>query len=285
MDNLLVIGCGLMGGSVAHAAAQAGYAVHVWDTDALVQAKAVQYFPLWNPATGDDLTGLALVATPPLETAEVVGRLLCAHPQLVVSDIASTKMDITTTLTKRLGRDELRRFIPGHPLAGREGSGFDQADPHMFLGAPWIICDEHEIDIQVMDQVSRFIEALGARQIRMSAQEHDEHVAVISHLVQVVASALMGVVGNDPKRLAASGSGLRDTTRVANLQAELWVDILLANRVAVLGALDDMQAQLYEVAALVEQHDRGALGAWLGKNSDIRKQLELVRWDADARHE
>lgn len=166
-------------------------------------------------------------------------------PDVVITDVASTKAAMVVRATA-LGLP----FVGGHPMAGRETSGYDAADPDLFVGRPWIVVPGGAEDH--VARVESLARACGARPIRMTASAHDQAVAGISHLPLIVAAALVEAVlgtdgASDPGRDAAAGlaaGGWRDATRVARGDVAMGVGIMTTNAGAVATRIRDLQAVL-----------------------------------------
>jgi prephenate dehydrogenase len=204
-----------------------------------------------DAAAALDGADLVVLGTPPLETIELLETLggslrpaLAANA--VVTDVASTKARILAA-ADAAGL----RFVGGHPIAGREVSGYASAAPDLFAGRPWILVPGAAADEAAVDRVAWLAAACGARPVRMGAAEHDAAAAAISHLPLVLAAALAeAVAGADTERLgwpaAASlaASGWRDMTRLARGDARLGAGIAATNGAALLEGLRDLRAVL-----------------------------------------
>ena len=169
-----------------------------------------------------------MVCVPPDVTAGVVARELAAYPQAIVTDVASVKLAPLQEL-RALGAD-VSRYIGGHPMAGRERGGPLAGRADLFVGRPWVVAAHDAISYQQATAIDDLILDLGAILVEMSPEEHDRAVALISHVPQVVstimARRLTDAAGS---ALNLAGQGLRDVTRVAASDPELWVQILGAN--------------------------------------------------------
>jgi prephenate dehydrogenase len=209
---------------------------------------------------GDDL-GLAggtelVVLAAPVRTNI---RLLAELPDYVagealITDVGSTKR-ATVAAAQRL--PPRLRFVGGHPLAGAAVSGLDAARPDLFRGRPWILTPQDPDDAHGALKLGALLEAIGASVQMLTPDAHDQLVAYLSHLPQLVATALMHVVGTHAgeQGLALAGRGLRDTTRLATSPAEVWSDILATNREHIGSAVDEIVALLLRLKA-----DAGSTG-------------------------
>ncbi|MGH8634120.1 MAG: prephenate dehydrogenase, partial [Burkholderiales bacterium] len=196
----------------------------------------------------------------------------------VVTDAGSTKRDVIACAQRFLG-GHLPRFVPAHPVAGTEMSGAAAAFPDLFRGRNVIITPRAGTAAGAVTLVRRAWEACGARVVRLDAGVHDELLAAVSHLPHVIAFALVNMLAGrrNPARLfGLSAGGLRDTVRIAGSSPEMWADICVANRDALLAALEDYENELEQTRAAIERadaqelkrlfaHARSAREKWLVK--------------------
>ena len=179
-------------------------------------------------AQPDDQPQLIVVCVPPDVTAEIVARELEAYPGAIVTDVASVKLAPLAELRQR-GAD-ISRYIGSHPLAGREKGGPLSGRADLFIGRPWVVAAHDAISYQQAGALDDLILDLGAIVVEMTPEEHDLGVALVSHVPQVI-STLMArrLTGAAHSSLNLAGQGLRDVTRVAASDPDLWVQILGAN--------------------------------------------------------
>lgn len=241
--RIAIVGFGLIGGSIALAARKRWPKTRIIAIDRPdVVASALK--SLSADDGGDDLRLCAdadlVVLAAPVQTNV---RILCELPNHLappafVTDVGSTKRQIAES-ARRL--PEGVQFIGGHPLAGASTGGFTTARSDLFIDHPWILTPAVDRPPAIAP-LSRFIEGLGARIHFMTPEAHDDAVAYLSHLPQIVASALMHLVGEKTGEdgLALAGRGLRDTTRLASSPADIWRDIALANRDKIDPAIDEL---------------------------------------------
>lgn len=252
-----VVGTGLLGASIAHALVARGVDVILHDSSRANLTLALDY-GAGRRATHEDAPVLVVVAVPPDVTADVVAAELAAWPNAIVTDVASVKRGI---LDELMAADaDLTRYVGGHPLAGRERGGAISARADLFIGRPWVIAASTSTATAAARLVEDLVIDLGAVPVRMSAAQHDDSVALVSHVPQVVATLLARRLAGAPEpAVALAGQGLRDTTRIAASDPELWVQILGANAIPVVEILrayrDDLDALL---AALQEPDAPGA---------------------------
>ncbi len=264
---VLVIGTGLIGASIGLALASHGVDVRLRDASPTALALARDVGAGRLEAADDDAPTLVVVAAPPDVTAGLVGAALHTFPDAVVTDVASVKATIETELTGFATLD-LTRYVGSHPMAGRERSGAGAADGDLFIGRPWVLTHTDAAAPDAVRAVRALAVDLGASPVVMSAHEHDDAVALVSHLPQLLASLLAGrLVGAPDHALGLAGQGLRDVTRIAASDPRLWASILVGNAAPVRTVLravrDDLDALL---ASLDRAADDGplALGAMAG---------------------
>jgi prephenate dehydrogenase len=242
-----VIGTGLIGTSVALAAAAARARMFVTDADPDRQRIAISMGAGSVLSEDQEPLDLVVVAVPPASVGHVASRMLVAHPQAVVTHVGSVQaqplVDVETS-----GADSTR-FVGGHPVAGREVSGPTAAASDLFVDRPWIICPGPRSSQESVERVRRLAQACGAVPMQMSAIEHDAVMARVSHLPQLVASALAASLQDlDAGAVAVAGTGLRDTTRLADSDPAMWGQIAAANAPALAAALRAVAEPLAELA-------------------------------------
>ncbi|WP_144016762.1 prephenate dehydrogenase [Beutenbergia cavernae] len=257
---VLIVGSGLIGASIGLALATHGVPVRLSDASpsALALARDVGAGqPSADADDGGDVR-LVVVAVPPDVTADVVARELRAHPGAVVTDVASVKGIVLEELADAdLAAEDLARYVGSHPMAGRERSGAAAADADLFAGRPWVIVDHGSSSPDALMAVRHLAVDVGASPVQLSAREHDEAVALVSHLPQVIASLVASRLQGAPESaLALAGQGLRDVTRIAASDPQLWAAILVGNAGPVAATLAAVRDDL---AALVSALDEAAV--------------------------
>jgi len=264
IGKLVVIGVGLIGGSFALALKRARAVQRVVGVgrtrrnlaDAL-RLKAIDEASQ-DPARAVQGADLVLLAMPVGQMPAVMSAIaphLPAHA--VVTDAGSTKRDVIACAQRFLG-GHLPRFVPAHPVAGTEMSGAAAAFPELFRGRNVILTPQAGTAAGAVTLVRRAWEACGARVVRLDAGAHDELLAAVSHLPHVIAFALVNMLAarRNPARLfGLAAGGLRDTVRIAGSSPEMWADICVANRDALLTALEDYENELEQTRAAIERAD------------------------------
>jgi prephenate dehydrogenase len=247
-----VVGLGLIGGSIALAAREiwpTSLVIGVDNKDVLETAMRLHAIDV---AADDPIVlaeaDLVILAAPVQQNIELLGMLdENVRQASVITDVGSTKrvmVDRARALPPRF------RFVGGHPLGGAARGGLEHARSDLFNGRPWLLTPAREEDAgDAVEKLSSFVRALGAEPRLMDVATHDRLLAFLSHLPQLTASALMGVVGEAVGQdgLALSGRGLADTTRLASSPADIWKDIAATNADEIGPALDALIAVLQEL--------------------------------------
>ena len=240
--TIRIVGAGLIGTSIGLALKAAGASVAFVDTDPNAQLLANDLVKGGNAENPD----LIIIATPPSAFKSAIERESTLNPEAILMDIGSVKTKPIVEVSTIEGLTY--RFCGTHPMAGREVSGAVSARADLFLDRAWIITPTAETSAEAKAMVLEVIAACGAQAVEMSAQDHDQRVALISHLPQTVSSLLAAQLSNsNPEALALAGGGLRDTVRIAGSDPKLWGEILAANEDALLPLLISLQSDLSEL--------------------------------------
>ncbi|MET1155560.1 prephenate dehydrogenase [Arthrobacter sp.] len=254
---VLVIGTGLLGASIGLGLRARGIDVLLSDPSPSAQAVAQDIGAGRVLPAGERVEPqLVVVAAPPDVTAAQVSQALRDYPDAVVVDIASVKTAVFEALAKDpdLTEADLGRYVGTHPMAGREKSGPVAARGEIFTSMPWVLCPS-ELSLPGAVKTAQALAIdLGAVVSRMSADEHDTSVAMISHLPQVMSSLLASRLQDTPAHaLSLSGQGLRDVTRIAASDPALWVQILGANAARLVDLLYGVREDLERLIKTLEQ--------------------------------
>ena len=247
-----VVGLGLIGGSIALAAREIWPTSLVFGVDNKDVLETAMRLHAIDVAADDPIVlaeaDLVILAAPVQQNIELLGMLdENVRQASVITDVGSTKrvmVDAARALPPRF------RFVGGHPLGGAARGGLEHARSDLFNGRPWLLTPAREEDAgDAVEKLSSFVRALGAEPRLMDVATHDRLLAFLSHLPQLTASALMGVVGEAVGQdgLALSGRGLADTTRLASSPADIWKDIAATNADEIGPALDALIAVLQEL--------------------------------------
>jgi len=266
IDHLVVIGVGLIGGSVARALRRAGHVGRITGVGRqranLDRARELGIIDDWthDVATAVSDADMVLVAVP-MGAYETVFRAMAPFlaDDVPVTDAGSTKQHAIAVVECCLPHPE--RFIPAHPIAGTEQSGAEASFAELFEDRWCILTPAADADAQALVAVQAMWEATGSRVVSMDAASHDDFLAAVSHLPHLTAFALVNAVRKsgkgDPFRFAAGG--FRDFTRIASSSPEMWRDIVLANRDAVLDKLDALQQELSAMRQAIAAGDGEAI--------------------------
>ncbi|HET7445249.1 MAG TPA: prephenate dehydrogenase/arogenate dehydrogenase family protein [Solirubrobacterales bacterium] len=202
---------------------------------------------------------------------QAAAALAASGPETVVTDVGSTKGELVAAM----GGDE--RFIGGHPLAGAETAGVENAREDLFEGARWFLTPTERSSGLLYDRLQRAVAGLGARPQAIDPATHDRVMATISHVPHVVANALVTeaaeTLTRDSERLPEVGPSFRDTTRVAGSNPAIWADIFASNADAVADSVESVARRLQAAAALIRSGDRDAVGAWHAAAGEDRRRL------------
>lgn len=286
--TIVVVGVGLVGGSLAVAARQRRLAERVLgvDTDADSRDWAIGNGVVDDALSPKEALGagwfapgfadLIVLATPAPAAVDWLARLGESGYDGVVTDVASTKTEIVAAAAEFLGEDAA--FVGGHPMAGSERSGVRAARGDLFEGAYYVLTPTRSTDVDAYRRLNAFVSALGARVVPVDARAHDEAVAVISHVPHVTAAALINVAaarseqaGEDMLRLAAGG--FKDMTRIAAGSPDLWTGICLDNAAALSRGIDTLIDELAAFSVYVNERNRAAVRAWLAAAAEVRREL------------
>jgi prephenate dehydrogenase len=275
--RIAVLGVGLIGGSIGLAARRrlnAEVAGFDPDRELLERAAEVGAIEVALGSVRDAVEGAELVfcAAPVTALPGLAAEALdAASEDCAVTDVGSVKREVIAAL----GSDS--RFIGGHPLAGAETSGVENARADLFEGARWYLTPTPRTGGLLYDRVQRAISEIGARPQAIEAETHDRLLATISHLPHVLANVLVTqaatALSEEAEHLPEVGPSFRDATRVAGANPAIWGDIFAGNREAVAAEIDGAVARLSEAAELLRSGDRDAVSAWHEQAGRRRREL------------
>jgi prephenate dehydrogenase len=247
LSSVRIVGSGLIGTSIGLGLVQQGIAVQMVDADPKAQSLA------------NDLVGgeevvdpeLVVLAMPTSQLSAVIDHENLLNPQSTFIDVGSVKNEVVLHVESISGLS--KRFVPTHPMAGREIGGAGSARADLFQGRSWILTPSAELQAQSKDLALKLISHLGASPIELSATDHDQAVAKISHLPQIAASLIAKqLTGTPAEWMELAGQGLRDTTRIAGSDESLWKEIIYSNRAELEQLLINLQN---DVAQMIESLD------------------------------
>ena len=233
--NITIIGLGVLGGSLGLAIKQVHPKANVTGfgrqirIDEALRRGAIDYGAVSIAGAVHD-ADIVFICTPVYTIISLLPEIAKnIKPTAIVTDVGSTKYEITSTAKKIFTKGI---FVGGHPMAGSEGKGIDFADALMFQNATYVLCVEKK-NRKKITALTALLNSIGARVLFLSAKEHDEVAAAISHLPQLIAVAMMNLAGkknkSNPAFLQLAAGGFRDITRIASSPYEMWKDILASN--------------------------------------------------------
>lgn len=264
MKKLVIFGVGLIGGSVALALKKANSTAHIVGVGRSAESlQAALALGVIDSATSDVAAAMqdadiVLIAAPVAQTPSILNAI---KPHLsattVITDAGSTKGDVLQCAQDILG-SQFRQFVGGHPIAGAEKSGVAAAMADLYINKNVVLTPTPETSANAIQQVSTLWKSCGANVSEMTAATHDGIFAAVSHLPHLLAFALVDDIARRPNAEQLFGfaaSGFRDFTRIAGSHPEMWRDISLANRTALLSELEAYQLELRRLQELLERKD------------------------------
>jgi prephenate dehydrogenase len=255
--RILVVGTGLIGTSVGLAARAGGYHVYLADTDETRLAVAESLGAGERRPAHLTEIDLAVAAVPPASVATVVDGVIRSGLAATVTHVCSVQLQPQREVEAL--HPAFAGFVGSHPIAGRERSGPHHASADLFRERPWVVCPTGHSAPQSVAAVAALARACGAVVSEMPGEAHDAVLARLSHSPQLIASALAGsVLGLGRDELALAGTGLRDTSRIADSDPALWAEIVAANPAAVASALAAVTEPLVALQEALRSGDRVA---------------------------
>ncbi len=285
VQRLAVIGCGLMGGSYALALRQRGLVGEIagYSTRSITREKAlalgvidVACDSVAQAVSGADVVLVAV----PVQATELTLRAMAPHlsPHALVMDVGSTKCDVIASAQATLGL-ALPRFVPAHPIAGKEVAGIEHADAGLYVHRQVFLTPTSDTQASYTARAQALWQAVGAQVGLLPADFHDQTFAAVSHLPHLLAFAyLNGLTSqHDGKRMVSMGGpGFRDFSRIAASYPTVWRDILLANRTQVLSQLAQTRAALHELELAMQQNDGEQLSQLIDRARSARSGWRLA---------
>jgi prephenate dehydrogenase len=293
-NKLVIFGVGLIGGSLARALRERGEAdgtrtVIGVGRSAASSARALELGVIDGAAALNDDAALrdalagadfVLLAVPVAQTRPLLERIApLLGANTIVTDAGSTKSDVVAAARAALG-ERIGQFVPGHPIAGRESSGVDAALPDLYVGRNVVLCPLQENAPETVERITAMWRATGALVRNMAPGQHDRVFASVSHLPHVLSFALVEQILNSPDaalKLSFAAGGFRDFTRIAASSPEMWRDVCVANRAALLDELDAYTAVLARLRTAIEAADGPALEAVFARSRMARTEWQEQR--------
>ncbi|PRX26743.1 prephenate dehydrogenase [Paraburkholderia sp. BL18I3N2] len=293
-NKLVIFGVGLIGGSLARALRERGEAdgarkvIGVGRSSASTE-RALELGVIDGSAALNDAAALSealngadfvLLAAPVAQTQPLLERIApFLDAATIVTDAGSTKSDVVAAARAALGT-RIGQFVPGHPIAGREASGVEAALPDLYVGRNVVLCPLPENAPADVERVAAMWRATGALVRDMAPEQHDRVFASVSHLPHVLSFALVEQILNSPDaalKFSFAAGGFRDFTRIAASSPEMWRDVCVANRVALLDELDAYTVVLARLRAAIEAADGAALEAVFARSRVARTEWQEQR--------
>ncbi|MCX7241398.1 MAG: prephenate dehydrogenase/arogenate dehydrogenase family protein [Burkholderiales bacterium] len=284
-EQLAVIGCGLMGGSFALALKRAGLVKRVVgyskSPSTTERARQMGVIDIEAPSallavSGADIVLIAVPVAATEATFKSIKHLVT--PDMLIMDVGSTKCDVIDAGRRAL-REHIGSFVPAHPIAGKEVSGIEHADPDLYTNHQVILTPiERTLSAQLQKAVDVW-SALGCRVLKMSPEQHDAAFAAVSHLPHLLAFAMMNSITGQPQGkdyLSLAGPGFRDFTRIAAGDPKVWRDIMVSNREELLNQSKIFQRNLQALELMISSGNAEALEGLLEQASNTRANWSMA---------
>lgn len=285
-DHIVVVGLGLIGASLAAAISKSDPDIEVFgvDVDSPTCGEAISRGWVANACAPEsealsdfvkDRADLVVLATPVVAVDDYLRLLRDWDYCGVITDTLSTKAHILAATAEIL--PYRRNYVPGHPMAGSEKNGIDGARPDLFEGANWILCPDADTPPEHFQCLHELITSLNARVVAIAPDEHDDSIAVVSHVPHIIAASLVQLAHRHADeqqslmRLAAGG--FKDSTRIAAGSSKLWCGIAFDNACALTSGLREMQDIIGDFADAIDAHDREATTRLLEEAAQARRAL------------
>jgi len=284
IDQLGLIGCGLMGGSLALALKRAGLVRKVvgysLSPSSSQRALELGVIDVTAPsalmaAAGSDLVVLAIPVTATENTLKAIRPVI--EPHTLIMDMGSTKRDVVDAARRAL-REQVSHFVPAHPIAGRELAGVDHADADLYTERQVILTPIERTGAMQTERAHAIWAALGCHVRRMSPEAHDAAYAAVSHLPHLLAFAAINAIQQQPESaefLELAGPGFRDFTRIAASDPSIWRDILMSNREEVLQQIRHFERALGAFSSALEDGRSDAISELVTQASRGRSQWRM----------
>ena len=278
--QITIIGTGLIGGSFGLALKKRRFPGRIIGCDrdpVLKRAREAGAIDEGRAYISEAVAGsqVILLATPVAAIIDLIGRLApVLHSKALLTDVGGTKAEIVACAQSAFGKQASVRFLGGHPMAGKENSGVEYADPDLFQGAPWFLTPifGQLIYESISGEFLELLELIGARIASIDAQQHDQMCAWISHLPQMLSTALAASLvdefGADAPLLETGGRALREMTRISSSPYSVWRDIALTNKKNIQKALLKLEQRL---AHIRENLDTRELAMEFDRAQHLRK--------------
>jgi prephenate dehydrogenase len=261
MERVLIVGTGLIGASTGLALRAAGFAGRIdgWD-QSMLELRAALEMGAVDGVAGNQWAALELarqadvivLAVPVLAIKDWMQQLAAGTgPGQLITDVGSTKLEITELASKLFGGNDQAAFLAGHPMAGKESGGALLADANLFQGAMWLFTPTSQTPTEMEKEWRSWVSFFGTRTLDMDPKRHDEMCAWVSHLPQMLSTALAALLeekfGDAPEIAAIGGRALRETTRLGASPYSMWRDVALTNTAPIAETLLALEQRLGHV--------------------------------------
>jgi prephenate dehydrogenase len=285
IEQLGLIGCGLMGGSFALALKKAGLVKRVVgyskSPSTTERARQMGVIDVEAPSallavSGADLVLLAVPVSATEATFKAIRHLV--NKNTLIMDVGSTKREVIDA-ARRVLRDQVGVFVPAHPIAGKEVSGVEHADPDLYAGRQVILTPIERTLPAQLNKAEQIWTALGCHVKQMVPEAHDAAYAAVSHLPHLIAFALMNAIGGQAQGkefLTLAGPGFRDFTRIAASDPSVWRDILVSNREELLAQSKEFQRALTALETAISVGNPDALETLIDQASSARAHWRMT---------
>jgi prephenate dehydrogenase len=285
IEQLGLIGCGLMGGSFALALKMAGLVKRVVgyskSPSTTERARQMGVIDVEAPSallavSGADVVLLAVPVSATEATFKAIRHLV--NKNTLIMDVGSTKREVIDA-ARRVLRDQVGVFVPAHPIAGKEVSGVEHADPDLYAGRQVILTPIERTLPAQLNRAEQIWTALGCHVKQMVPEAHDAAYAAVSHLPHLIAFALMNAIGGQAQGkefLTLAGPGFRDFTRIAASDPSVWRDILVSNREELLAQSREFQRALNALETAISVGNPDALEALIDQASSARAHWRMT---------
>jgi prephenate dehydrogenase len=282
--QITIIGNGLIGGSLGLALKKRKFSGRIIGCDRApvlerAHEKGAIDAAITNPADAVQGSSVVVLATPVVAIIDLIERLGPAlSAKALLTDVGSTKSEVVARAQKVFGKSASQRFLAGHPMAGKEQSGVEFADADLFQGAAWFVTPlpGQDIDSGLSGEFLEWVEKIGARIANVGPKEHDQLCAWISHLPQMISTALAASLVDefgDAPLLEAGGRALREMTRISSSPYSMWRDIAITNKKNIADALLKLEQRL---AHIRENLDSRELAAEFERAHELRKEKQSI---------
>jgi len=285
--NILVVGVGLIGGSIIRALKESSFSGKVYGIDSdvgtLTTAHNLGYIQNQDTNIPKDLDNILVIfSVPVLSIQEAMSQIktLINTKNVIYTDTLSVKSSVLKTLETR-DNSFLNRFVLSHPIAGSEQSGFKASSPTLFKGKLSIICPHENNSKRDVSKVEDFWKAIGSYTKKLSVHDHDELFGKTSHMPHVIAYAIMDSLYQDlgDKAFLYSGGSLEDYTRIASSDPIMWKDIMVSNDKSILSSIESFKTSLDKLSELIETNNATGLIEFFSNVKTARDKSILGKQD------